>query len=365
MLGFSLLAQKGNSLRGVVADSTIQLKLPYVTVSVLNSGDSTLKAFTRTALDGTFRINNLKKGKVLLMVTYKGYADYIEQIVLDSSTSDVDLGKINLTLKTRLLKEVIVRGDPIAIKIKGDTTEYNAASFKIRPNSKVEDLLRQLPGIQVDKDGKITAQGQVVNKVLLDGEEFFGDDPTLVTQNIRGDMVDKIQLYDKKSDQAAFTGIDDGKKTKTINVKLKEDKKNGYFGKLEAGIGTNQYYQDQAYFNLFSNKQKLSAYGTISNTGKTGLGWEDNSKLGAGGNIQVSESGGITISGGGDELESFDGRYDGDGYPKAATGGAHYDRKINNDKQSININYKIGSLTVDGERNTLSQNNLPSSVNKS
>src|SRR6202034_206900 len=100
-------------------------------------------------------------------------------------------------------------------KMNGDTTEFNADSYIIQPNSKVEALLKQLPGVQVSKDGKITAQGKAVDKVLVDGEEFFGDDPTLVTKNIRADMVDKVQLYDKKSDQAAITGIDDGQKTKT------------------------------------------------------------------------------------------------------------------------------------------------------
>src|SRR5690606_26211068 len=103
-------------------------------------------------------------------------------------------------------------------------------------------------------------------------------DPTLVTKNIRGDMVDKVQLYDKKSDQATFTGIDDGETTKTINIKLKEDKKNGYFGKVDAGGGTDKYYQGQAMFNAFKAKQKFSAYGTIGNTGKTGLGWQDAEK---------------------------------------------------------------------------------------
>src|SRR5476651_397791 len=137
--------------------------------------------------------------------------------------------------RSRLLKEVIVRGTASQMKIKGDTTEFNARAFVIQPNAK--DLLKQLPGITVDKDGKITAEGQAVNKVLVDGEEFFGDDPTLVTRNIRADMVDKIQLYDKKSDQAAFTGIDDGQKTKTINVVLKEDKKKGTFGKAIAAEG--------------------------------------------------------------------------------------------------------------------------------
>src|SRR5258707_4082369 len=148
-----------------------------------------------------------------------------------------------MNLKSAMLKEVIIKGTAAQIKIKGDTTEFNAAAFTNQPNAKVEDLLKQLPGITVDKDGKITAQGETVNKVLVDGEEFFGDDPTLVTKNIRADMVDKVQLYDKKSDQAAFTGIDDGVKNKTINLKLKEDKKTGYFGKVDLGVATDQYYQ--------------------------------------------------------------------------------------------------------------------------
>ena len=145
----------------------------------------------------------------------------MDHFSVDSARQTYNFGSINMILKSRLLKEVIIKGTANAIKIKGDTTEFNAAAYKIQPNAKVEDLLKQLPGITVDKDGKITAQGQQVNKVLVDGEEFFGDDPTLVTKNIRADMVDKVQLFDKKSDQAAFTGIDDGQKTKTINIKLK------------------------------------------------------------------------------------------------------------------------------------------------
>jgi hypothetical protein len=141
-----------------------------------------------------------------------------------NDTSKIDLGKISMILKANLLQDVIVRTGA-AIRIKGDTTEFAADSFKVQPNATVEDLLKKLPGIQIDKNGNITAQGEKVQKVLVDGEEFFGDDPTLVTQNLRADMVDKVQLYDKKSDQAAFTGIDDGEKNKTINLQLKDSKK--------------------------------------------------------------------------------------------------------------------------------------------
>src|SRR4030081_1546936 len=129
--------------------------------------------------------------------------------------------------------------------------------------------MKQLPGIQNDKIGKSAAQGEAIKKVLVDGEEFFGDDPTLVTQNLRADMVGQVQVYDKKSDQATFTGIDDGQREKTINLKLKNDKKMGYFGRLTASKGTDGYYDEQLMANYFRKKEKLAAFGIISNTGKT------------------------------------------------------------------------------------------------
>lgn len=357
---FGAFAQKTYTVKGSVVDSVSNTKLLNASVTVLQAKDSILRKFTRANATGGFTIPNLGKGNFILLITYPGYADYVEKFSLDSVKSDHNFGSIDLKLKSRLLKEVIIKGQAAAIKIKGDTTEFNAKAFKIEPNSKVEDLLRQLPGIQVDKDGKITAQGQSVPKVLVDGEEFFGDDPTLVTKNIRADMVDKVQLYDKKSDQATFTGIDDGEKTKTINIKLKEDAKNGYFGKASGGIGTDGYYEGQALFNRFKGKKKFSVYGTASNTGKTGLGWEDNNKLGSGGNMEFSDDGSIMFfGGGGDDLDSFDGRYSGQGIPTAYNGGVHYDDKFNKDKETINTNYKAGSLNVDGTRNFKSQNDVP------
>jgi hypothetical protein len=353
-------AQTNYNIHGSVADTISNVKLHNTSIMVLNAKDSTLRKFTRATADGTFSINNLGKGKFILVASYPKYADYVENFTLDSAHTSHNFGRLSLILKSKLLEGVIVKGTRAAIKIKGDTTEFNASSFTVQPNARVEDLLKQLPGIQVDKDGKITAQGQAVPKVLVDGEEFFGDDPTLVTKNIRADMVDKVQLYDKKSDQATFTGIDDGQKTKTINIKLKEDKKNGYFGKLDAGIGTKKFYQEQLAFNKFWGKKKFSAYGTLANTGKTGLSWEDNSKYGSANNVEMVD-GNIYISGGSsDELESFSGQYNGQGIPVARTGGLHFDDKWGGDKYNFNGNYKIGSLGVIGTLNTQNQNNLPS-----
>lgn len=356
----SVFAQNQYEIKGLVTDTAASYKMVNSTIALLKAKDSTLVKFTRATADGSFSLSNLSPGKFILLLSYPGYADYVEDFQLDSTKKTKDFGQMNMTLKATILKGVIIKGNIAAIKIKGDTTEFNAAAYKIQPNSKVEDLLKQLPGITVDKNGKITAQGQAVNKVLVDGEEFFGDDPTLVTKNLRGDMVDKVQLYDKKSDQATFTGIDDGQKAKTINIQLKEDKKNGYFGKVDAGAGTEKFYQGQTMFNAFKGKKKFSVYGTIGNTGKTGLGWEDNDKYG-GNQMEVTEDGGMMFySGGGDDgLDSFNGRYNGRGIPLTKSGGVHFDNKWNKDKESINTNYKIGSIDVDGTNTTLTQNNIP------
>jgi len=357
LLPFLLKAQNIHSIKGIAGDASLSVKLPNTTISILNSKDSTLYKFTRAGADGSFAMGSLKTGKFIVLVTYPGYADYVEHFKLDSANREKNFGSLNMVLKENLLKDVIIKGEAIAIKIKGDTTEFNAAAYNIEPNSKVEDLLKQLPGIQIDKDGKITAQGKTVEKVLVDGEEFFGDDPTLVTKNLRGDMVDKVQLFDKKSDQATFTGIDDGEKTKTLNIQLKEDKKKGYFGKASAGIATDEFFEGQAMANFFKAKKKFAVYGTMGNTGQTGLGFEDGSKFGASA-LEFSDEGYFRFNGG-DEFESFDGRYNGQGIPDAKTGGVHYDSKWNKDKESINTNYTIGSIGVGGIRDMLNQNNLP------
>ncbi|WP_199562658.1 outer membrane beta-barrel family protein [Pedobacter chinensis] len=356
-------AQTQHTIKGRTIDTASTTLLSGSTIAILNAKDSTLVKFTRSAENGTFEVNGITNGKFILLVSYPKYADFVDHFTLDSTTQVKDYGKINLTGMAKLLADVIIKGNRTAIKIKGDTTEFDPKAYNIEPNSKVEDLIKQFPGIQVDKDGKITAQGKTVQKVLVDGEEFFGDDPTLVTKNLRADMVESVQLYDKASDQASFTGIDDGEKTKTLNVKLKEDKKNGYFGKAQAGYGTDDYYTGQFMFNKFWGKKKFSAYGILGNNGTVGLGWDDRDKYGGSGGMTMSDDGGMYFSiSGSDDFDSYDGQYNGQGIPVARTGGLHFDSKWNKDKESLNTNYKIGSIRVTGDRNTISQNNLSSGI---
>ncbi|SEK69215.1 outer membrane beta-barrel family protein [Parapedobacter koreensis] len=354
------MAQDGYAIKGAVVDTASSIKLAKSSIVLVHAKDSMLYTFTRADASGNFQLEGLDTGEYILFATFPEYADYVERFTLDSANKVMDFGNLGLVLRAKLLEEVLVNRRQ-AITIRGDTTEYDAASFTIQPNSKVEDLLQQLPGIQVDQDGKITAQGQTVNKVLVDGEEFFGDDPTLVTRNLRGDMVDKVQLYDKRSDQAEFTGVDDGERSKTLNIVLKDDKKKGHFGKIDAGVGSKDFYQGQAMFNRFNDKQRFSAFGTIGNTGQTGLSWQDADRYAPSGNTTLMEDGGIMImmTGGQDDIESWGGRYDGRGIPSALNGGAFYSNKWNDGKQSINGNYKIGELSVEGVNNTITQNNLP------
>lgn len=358
---FTSLAQNGYVIKGILEDEVSKVHLARGTISVLDAKDSILKDFGYSSNIGTFTFTKLSKGSYILLVTYPNYVDYVENFVLDSLKTTYDFNVITMKFKSRLLQEVIIKGQTDKIKIKGDTTEYDAKSFVIQPNAKVEDLLKQLPGIHIDKNGQITALGEKIRKVLVDGEEFFGDDPTLVTRNLRADMVDKIDLYDQKSAQASFTGIDDGIKMKTLNVRLKEDKKNGVFGKVNAGIAKN-YFEGQAMYNKFKNQFKFSAFALTANTGKIGLGFEDNNKLGTSGdNLQVRDDGGFSYSSS-DDLDSFSGTYNGQGLPSSRSAGVHFDDKWNNDKRSANINYKIVSLDVDAVSDAIHQQNLPSNL---
>jgi len=323
------------TVTGSIGDTTEHKSLSNAVISLLRPADSVLVVFTRSKEKGDFTLKNISPGSYLVMITYPKFADYVEQLKI--GTTDTDLGKINLIRKSELLKEVVVTQKLGAIRMKGDTLAFMADSFKVKEGANVEDLLKKLPGIQVNKNGEITAQGEKVQKVLVDGEEFFSDDPAVVTQNMRADAVKEVQVFDKKSDQATFTGIDDGEKTKTINLKLKDDRKKGYFGKLKAGGGLPDKYENNGMLNAFKGKRKFAAFGTMSNTGAAGLNWEDQEKFGGGSNMQYDEDEGYFYSTGeSDEFNTWGGRYNGEGLPTAWTGGVHFSNKWNTDKNNLN-----------------------------
>lgn len=360
---FCLLTMAGYNqhyvLEGNLSDSLANKNKANAVVSILNRDDSTLVKFTRSNVSGNFKLNGLPKGNYILLVTIPKYADYVE--LFELGTSEIhDFKKIHLSTKAIILQEIIVRQTPI--RIKGDTTEYKADSFRVKPNATVEDLLKELPGIQVDKDGKITAQGQSVQKILVDGEEFFSDDPTIAIRNLRADAIDKVQVFDKKSDQASFTGIDDGQTTKTINLELKENARRGYFGKV-AVAALNQYYNSQAFINSFKGKRKLSAFIVASSTEKTGLNFEESSSYGFDDdNVSVDEGSGTIFitSEGEDDLGTQS--YAGEGLPESLKAGLHFSNKWNRDAQNMNGNYLFNKLAEHGAANSFRQNTLKDSL---
>lgn len=353
----AILFAQDVQVTGSVRDTFTNKNLQNVVVSFLKETDSTLINFTRTGKDGAFS-KTIPPGDYLLLITSPGYADFIHPLKTKENPQ-IDIGEIPLISRARLLEEIIVTQQ--AIRIKGDTTEYLADSFQVKENATVEDLLKQLPGIQVDRDGRITAQGQTVQKILVDGDEFFSDDPTIATKNLRADAVQKVQVFDKKSDQAEFTGIDDGQKTKTINLELKAAARNGYFGKL-AAAGLDRYYNTQAMINAFKARRKLAGFAIAGSTSETGLDWQNAGNYGfSPSNVQFSAAtGGVMITGSGSDLGS--GSYSGTGLPESIKGGLHFSNKWNEDRLSLGGNYLFNRLKVRSNTQTLSENILENGV---
>jgi hypothetical protein len=346
------------SLKGSVVDNTDHKNLQNTVISLMRVKDSVLVKFARADKAGNFSIPNIKEGEYIVMVTHPYLGDYFDRTEIKPNIA-TDLGKIIMIPKSKLLAEVIIRsGSPI--RIKGDTTVYTADSFKVREGANVEELLRRLPGIQVDKDGKITAMGEKVTKVLVDGEEFFGSDPGIATKNLRADIVKEVEVFDKKSDQAEFTGIDDGVKDKTINLKLKDDKKKGYFGKVELGGGLKDKYDNSVMLNAFKGKRKIAGYGIMSNTGQTNLDWQDATNYGGGMEgmeTGINDDGGMFISINNNGDDNYGGGRK--GIPRNWNGGFHYSNKFNNNKQSVNGGYKFSKVNAPGVTSTFSKTFLP------
>jgi hypothetical protein len=220
-------AQSVATVKGILIDSLNKQSLKDASIVVLAASDSSLEVFTLAKADGSFIINNAPFGEMLVQVKFQGYEPFSKKITFSAKNSQVDLGKIYLKQAANDLGNVTVTQSPV--QMKKDTVEFTASAFKTKPNAVAEDLLKKIPGIQVDKNGEIKAMGEKVEKVLVDGEEFFGDDPGMAVKNLRADAVKEVQVFDKKTDQAVFTGIDDGNTKKTINLKLKEDRKKGSF----------------------------------------------------------------------------------------------------------------------------------------
>ncbi|MEM1320211.1 MAG: TonB-dependent receptor [Bacteroidota bacterium] len=330
--GLELYAQNQEmAVEGSLQDSSAQ-PLAGATVILLQAADSVLKSFTLSDAKGDFRLPKAVPGKYILQITYVGYQDYSQPVELNSLRPALDMGTITLAQQSELLDEVLVKAAHIPIRMNNDTIEYNSAAYDTRPHAVVEDLLRKLPGVEVERDGTIRAQGERVQHVYVDGKEFFGDNPQMATQNLPADAVEKVQVYDKQSDMAEFTGIKDGQEEKTINLSLKEDKKNGHFGNGYAGYGTEDRYEGKALLNRFSRKMQLSTIGMLNNTNDPGFSLDDYINFMGGLQNMMSGGGGRVVLNS-DEL----------GLPLAA--GAGNDGFMRIGAAGLNLNYDFSKRT--------------------
>ena len=344
-----------SSLKGMVRDTMEKKSMPNAVVTLLQK-DSTLYKFTRTDKSGSFLLTDVKPGQYKLLITYPKFADYTDEVVI--KTENTDVGTIALTQSAHLLQAVIIKSAG-AVRIKGDTTEFVADSFKVREGATVEELLKKLPGFQVNSKGEITAQGQRVDKVLVDGEEFFGDDPTMATRNIGARAVDKVQVFDTKSDQQQITGMSNGQQGKTVNIKLKDDQKKGGFGKYTAATDFDRYHDLNLMYNRFKGKKKFSVYGTKSTTTTGSLNWDDRRRLGLENDYEFDEiSGGLYFEGENDGFENWGFR----GLPDSYTAGGLFSNKWAGDQQAVNGSYRYNRLGMQNNGSTLTQNVLPDTL---
>ena len=265
------------SIQGQVVD-TSKNPVSGVTVMLLNSSDSTLVNFTTSNLKGQFSINRVRNSDYLLKLSHVSFMP--RQIrIKKSDIQELDLGEIPMSPISEILMEVVVKAAQAPISFRGDTVEYDARLFKVPPGSTVEDLLKRLPGIEVDAGGNITSMGERVGRVYVDGNIFFSDDPTVVSRNLSSEAVSKVQVFNEKSEQERLTGIDDGSRNKVMNLELKEEYKKGYFGKASAAAGTENRWAGRGSFNRFDSSKQLSFIGYANNINETSLNWEDYSEF--------------------------------------------------------------------------------------
>ncbi len=357
MLSFFLASAQKAVIRGTVSDPIEKKQLQYASILLIKAADSSLIQSTRTGQDGKFNLPGLPAGDYKLIITYPKMADYFTNLRL-SDTTQVNLNGVYLELKSTVLNEVVIQSKNAA-RMRGDTLVFQADSFAVKANANVQELLKRLPGIVVDKNGAIKAQGKEVRTVLVDGDEFFGDDPLLATKYLKANAVEEVQVYDKKSKNAELTGIDDGIKNKTINIKLKEDAKNGYLTALDGNYGTNQFRDYGGMLGLFKNKLKAAVFGTYSNLANESKINRSMRKL-KGEDYDVIEVGddgsSVMYSSGGDDDDDY-GSPTG-GLPSNINLGAHFSEKLNS-KMGLKLNLKSFDYRSTNRKTSNSQELLP------
>lgn len=279
------------TLSGTVLDKEDESPIMQATVQLLSLPDSTMAVGNVTNPNGRFSLS-VRPGKYVLKVSYVGYLSYMKQYQLTASKPTVNVGKIALASDAIMLKEAVVVAEAPQVTVSGDTLGYNASAYRTPEGAMLEELVKKIPGAEVDDDGNVKINGKEVKKLLVDGKEFFGGDVKTGLQNLPVDMVDKINAYDRQSDNARITGIDDGEEETVLDLKVKKGMNQGWVGNLDGGLGTEKRYSASANINRFAShgdkSSQLSFIGRANNVGDR--------RFGGGGGPQWRRNNGLTAS---------------------------------------------------------------------
>jgi len=353
-IGFSSFGQVFQ-VQGIIMDSSAKIALPYATVSLVHAKDSSLVSFARSNEEGSFTIKNFTAGRYLLSISYVGYQQQWVAFKTGNNPSLnlntiylVDASKINTVTVTARRPPVVINGDSI---------EFNSENFKTVPNAVVEDMLKKMPGIEVDKSGGITVNGKTVTKVFVNGKEFFTGDPKMATKNLPADAVDKIQVYDRKSDQAMFTGIDDGNDETAINIKTKKDRKQATFGKITGSTGTPGRFDAQGNVNRINNEEQFSMIGTANNTNRQAFSNGDAANFSGGGGGRGGGGMVLNFNGGGGGTDA-----NAQGVANTYSLGSNYSNLLNDKKMDFNANTNISDVERNNISNSFTQNLSPGNL---
>ncbi len=332
LLSFSFAYSQSFQISGKVIDEKGR-PLESATVYLEKATDSSLVTYSISEPDGSFELNgNTSAENTNLSISFAGYQTFRQQLKLEE---EIALETITMEVQNNELDEVLINATSPPITLKKDTLEFNADSFKTRPDANLEELLRKLPGVEIDSDGQITVNGRPVSRLLVNGEEFFGDDPQIATKNLPKEIIEKIQVTDTKTRAQEFTGEDGDPDNKSINITIKEDKNRGLFSRATAGGGTNERYELSAIGNYFKDNMRLSVLASSNNINSSGFSYDEVFGM-------MGRSAGRNVFGN-----------NGSGITKAETAGLNYVNKWNDDKYKLSGDYFFGKN--DTERRTVTQ----------
>lgn len=346
MILFSPMAfaqQSGVNVTGSVVEQGSDTPIEQATVRLLNVKDSAMVRGVVSARNGSFTLKNVKKESYLLHITFIGYDPLYQPLQITGKKNPVNVGKLELSDGAIELGEAVVIGKAPEVTVRNDTVEYNADSYKVTEGSVLEDLLKKMPGVEVDSEGKITVNGKEVKKVMVDGKEFFSDDPKVASKNLPAKMIDKLQVLDKKSDMAQMTGFDDGEEETVINLTVKPGMKQGWFGNAYGGYGSKDRYEGNAMVNRFVNNDQITFMGGANNTNNMGF-----SDL-----ASTMFSG---MGGGGGRRGGFGA---GSGITSSGNAGLNFSKEFKPDKLTLGGNTRYSHSDNDARSKSDRQNILP------